>query len=85
MMFSSINLSRLTTPLCLNYLAMVHLDNQLTPRTTMRQEAYFTEVRLLGEGATLLIMLIGHGPSKRFAIYEELCDILPHGYGGSQV
>lgn len=44
LLFAAVNLSRLTSPLCLNFLSMTHLDSQVTPQTPMHQDTNFTHV-----------------------------------------
>eukprot|EP00054_Salpingoeca_dolichothecata_P021195 m.135197 g.135197 ORF g.135197 m.135197 type:complete len:713 (-) comp23900_c0_seq1:167-2305(-) len=44
LLFSAMFLSRLTVPLCLNFLSMAHMDNHVTHDNTLSQETGFTQV-----------------------------------------
>eukprot|EP00050_Salpingoeca_kvevrii_P016752 m.58389 g.58389 ORF g.58389 m.58389 type:complete len:715 (+) comp7140_c0_seq1:132-2276(+) len=44
LLFSAMFLSRLTAPLCLNFISMSHLDSHVTARNVISEELAFTEI-----------------------------------------
>ena len=54
LLLSATFLSRLTTPLSLNYLAMSHLDNGVTPQGPVSQDTSFT--RTMGHAAVIAFL-----------------------------
>ncbi|CAD5216237.1 unnamed protein product [Bursaphelenchus xylophilus] len=57
MVFSAMLLCRLTPPLCLNFLGMVHLDTHITARTDFGVETQFT--RLMGHLDVIPVLASG--------------------------
>jgi hypothetical protein len=71
LLYMAMFLSRLTVPLCLNFLSLCHLDSHVTAKTTVQTDTAFTRVR----GRVAKVGVASYTPPRRSWAIWTWCSL----------